>query len=103
MTRLGLPVPPGFVITTQVCRGYLAGDYALPEGLASALRHYNTSQPAGLHLFGKRVSLVGSILPVKRRGYSFCFRVLLVERPQVDENLAGSDSDSTEGRCPVCV
>ena len=38
MTRLGLPVPPGFVITTQVCRDYLAGDYTLPEGLASTVR-----------------------------------------------------------------
>ena len=35
MTRMGLPVPPGFVITTQVCRDYLAGDYTLPEGLAA--------------------------------------------------------------------
>ena len=38
MTRLGLPVPPGFVITTQVCRDYLASDYTLPEGLAGAIR-----------------------------------------------------------------
>ena len=38
MTRLGLPVPPGFVITTQVCRDYLAGDYMLPEGLAGTIR-----------------------------------------------------------------
>ena len=38
MTRLGLPVPPGFVITTQVCRDYLAGDYTLPEGLAGTIR-----------------------------------------------------------------
>ena len=38
MTRLGLPVPPGFVITTQVCRDYLAGDYTLPEGLANTIR-----------------------------------------------------------------
>ena len=38
MTRLGLPVPPGFVITTQVCRDYLAGDYTLPEGLAGTVR-----------------------------------------------------------------
>ena len=35
MTRLGLPVPPGFVITTQVCRDYLSGDYTLPKGLAA--------------------------------------------------------------------
>ena len=38
MTRLGLPVPPGFVITTQVCRDYLAGDYTLPDGLAAIVR-----------------------------------------------------------------
>ena len=38
MTRMGLPVPPGFVITTQVCRDYLAGDYTLPEGLAATVR-----------------------------------------------------------------
>ena len=24
MTRLGLPVPPGFTITTDACRAYLA-------------------------------------------------------------------------------
>ena len=41
MTRLGLPVPPGFVITTQVCRDYLSGDYMLPEGLADTLRQYD--------------------------------------------------------------
>ena len=38
MTKLGLPVPPGFVITTQVCRDYLAGGYTLPEGLAGTIR-----------------------------------------------------------------
>ena len=32
MTRLGIPVPPGFTITTEACRAYLvAGD--VPEGL----------------------------------------------------------------------
>ena len=32
MTRLGLPVPPGFIVTTEACRAFLAagGD---PEGL----------------------------------------------------------------------
>src|SRR6185503_665374 len=32
MTNLGLPVPPGFVITTDACRHYLAHK-ATPEGL----------------------------------------------------------------------
>ncbi|MHB8451747.1 MAG: PEP/pyruvate-binding domain-containing protein, partial [Mycobacteriales bacterium] len=31
MTRLGLPVPPGFVITTEACRSYLAGGAVPPE------------------------------------------------------------------------
>ncbi|MDD2857228.1 MAG: pyruvate, phosphate dikinase [Candidatus Nanopelagicales bacterium] len=32
MTRLGLPVPPGFTITTEACKSYLATG-GLPEGL----------------------------------------------------------------------
>jgi pyruvate,orthophosphate dikinase len=32
MTRLGIPVPPGFTITTDACRAYLEGGSA-PEGL----------------------------------------------------------------------
>jgi pyruvate,orthophosphate dikinase len=33
MTRLGLPVPPGFTVTTEACRAYLAAGEP-PEGLA---------------------------------------------------------------------
>ncbi|MDN0199825.1 pyruvate, phosphate dikinase [Streptomyces sp. S.PNR 29] len=33
MTRLGLPVPPGFIITTEACRAFLATG-AEPEGLS---------------------------------------------------------------------
>ena len=33
MTRLGLPVPPGFTVTTEACRAYLATG-AEPEGLS---------------------------------------------------------------------
>ncbi|MBX3464027.1 MAG: pyruvate, phosphate dikinase [Planctomycetes bacterium] len=33
MTSLGLPVPPGFVITTAACKAFLAGRGALPRGL----------------------------------------------------------------------
>ena len=53
MTRLGLPVPPGFVITTQVCRDYLAGDYTLPEGLALTVREMITELEESIgHDFG---------------------------------------------------
>lgn len=40
MTRLGLPVPPGFVITTEACRAYYARDRQLPEGLWSSVQEH---------------------------------------------------------------
>jgi pyruvate, orthophosphate dikinase len=33
MATLGLPVPPGFTITTDVCNAYYEGDKTLPDGL----------------------------------------------------------------------
>ncbi|WP_119731955.1 pyruvate, phosphate dikinase [Thermomonospora amylolytica] len=36
MTNLGLPVPPGFTITTEACRHYLAHG-TVPEGLAAEI------------------------------------------------------------------
>jgi pyruvate,orthophosphate dikinase len=33
MTKLALPVPPGFTITTEACNAYMAGGDALPDGL----------------------------------------------------------------------
>src|SRR5487761_1816499 len=33
MTRAGMPVPPGFTITTEACRAYLAGGGKMPPGL----------------------------------------------------------------------
>jgi pyruvate,orthophosphate dikinase len=38
MTRLGIPVPPGFTITTEVCTAFFAGGGKLPEGLGDELR-----------------------------------------------------------------
>ncbi len=35
MSSLGLPVPPGFTITTQVCTAYYANRGKLPEGLTA--------------------------------------------------------------------
>ena len=34
MTKLGLPVPPGFTITTEACRAYLK-ESTVPESLAT--------------------------------------------------------------------
>ncbi|MBL9079642.1 MAG: pyruvate, phosphate dikinase [Planctomycetes bacterium] len=33
MTSLGLPVPPGFVITTEACKAFLAGRGRFPDGM----------------------------------------------------------------------
>ncbi len=33
MTKLGLPVPPGFTITTDACKAYMAADDTIPDGL----------------------------------------------------------------------
>ncbi len=35
MSRVGLPVPPGFTITTEACRAYYAHDKLFPEGMWS--------------------------------------------------------------------
>ncbi len=37
MANLGLPVPPGFTISTEVCTAYYANDRAYPDGLDAQL------------------------------------------------------------------
>ncbi len=39
MAKLGLPVPPGFTITTEACRHYLAGG-TLPDGLEAEVEEH---------------------------------------------------------------
>src|SRR5258708_36740862 len=41
MTNLGLPVPPGFIITTDACRYYLKHG-TVPEGLAAEITGHLT-------------------------------------------------------------
>jgi pyruvate, orthophosphate dikinase len=38
MSRVGLPVPPGFTITTAVCNAYLANNKTFPPGLMKGVR-----------------------------------------------------------------
>jgi pyruvate,orthophosphate dikinase len=33
MTRIGVPVPPGFTVTTEACNAYLAADQTFPAGM----------------------------------------------------------------------
>ncbi|MEM1284618.1 MAG: pyruvate, phosphate dikinase [Pseudomonadota bacterium] len=37
MSRIGLPVPPGFTITTEVCTHFYAHDRAYPDGLSDQI------------------------------------------------------------------
>ncbi|MES9523562.1 pyruvate, phosphate dikinase [Streptomyces capoamus] len=53
MTRLGLPVPPGFVVTTEACRLFLATS-EVPEGLSPDIsRHLSALESAAGRLFGQ--------------------------------------------------
>jgi pyruvate,orthophosphate dikinase len=38
MTRLGLPVPPGFIITSEICEKYYEAGRRLPDGLMDEVR-----------------------------------------------------------------
>ncbi len=39
MSNIGLPVPPGFTVTTQVCNDYYANGKRLPDGLNDEVTH----------------------------------------------------------------
>src|SRR4051795_9583201 len=63
MTNLGLPVPPGFTISTEACRAYLeAGD--LPEGLAGEIDEHLESLEKEM---GRRLGEAGDPLLVSVR------------------------------------
>ena len=47
MCRLGLPVPPGFTITTELCNWYYANGNAYPPALTrTRFRPRSTTSPA---------------------------------------------------------
>ncbi|MFF7047250.1 pyruvate, phosphate dikinase [Streptomyces griseorubiginosus] len=53
MTRLGLPVPPGFIVTTEACRAFL-GTGAEPEGMSREIsRHLSALEAAAGRLLGQ--------------------------------------------------
>ena len=82
MCSLGLPVPPGFTITTEVCNAYYANERSFPEGLKAeveaALGHIagitgrNFGDPAKLLLVsvrsGARASMPGMMDTVLNLG-----------------------------------
>ena len=70
MTRLGLPVPPGFVISTQVCRDFLSNGYNLPDGLEEAVgeRVRELEQSIG-HQFGSACQPAAGLSALRRQGF----------------------------------
>ncbi|MFI1921103.1 MULTISPECIES: pyruvate, phosphate dikinase [unclassified Streptomyces] len=54
MTRLGLPVPPGFTVTTEACRAFLASG-AEPKGMFEEVsRHLSVLEKSAGRLLGRR-------------------------------------------------
>jgi pyruvate,orthophosphate dikinase len=53
MTRIGVPVPPGFTITTEACNAYLAKKNKFPEGMwEQTLRALKATEKASGKTFG---------------------------------------------------
>src|SRR6478672_6143696 len=52
MTNLGLPVPPGFTISTDACKAYMAADDTMPDGLMDEVAAARTALESDM---GKRL------------------------------------------------
>ena len=63
MTNLGLPVPPGFTISTEACRAYLEAE-DLPHGLAEEIGEHLASLEQAM---GRRLGDAGDPLLVSVR------------------------------------
>ena len=48
MSRTGVPVPPGFTITTRACNAYLDNDENFPDGLTDQLNEALATIESGL-------------------------------------------------------
>ncbi|GMA23559.1 pyruvate, phosphate dikinase [Luteimicrobium album] len=98
MTRLGLPVPPGFTITTEACREYLAqGDEpgALRVQVTTALRHLEDK--VGRRLGTRRDPLLVSV----RSGARFSMPGMMETVLNVglnDESVQGLAEEASDER-----
>jgi pyruvate,orthophosphate dikinase len=63
MAQAGLPVPPGFVLPTTLCRAYFQGGGRLSEGTAELLRHgiRELEKATGLNFGGDRRPLLVAV------------------------------------------
>ena len=63
MTRLGLPVPPGFTITTEACRYFLKhGEMMTPKAALATIRQFEAHAPALMARLGKVLFVVVLLL-----------------------------------------
>ncbi|MDH3741375.1 MAG: pyruvate, phosphate dikinase, partial [Hyphomicrobiales bacterium] len=63
MCNLGLPVPPGFTLTTEVCTAYVAGGRVFPDGLDQQISSAVTyiSEKAGANFGDVETPLLVSV------------------------------------------
>ncbi|GAB2766292.1 pyruvate, phosphate dikinase [Nocardioides salsibiostraticola] len=62
MTNLGLPVPPGFIVSTDACRAYLADGFEPARLLGELENHlYRLETATGRHLGGARDPLLVAV------------------------------------------
>ncbi|MHB8635976.1 MAG: pyruvate, phosphate dikinase [Fimbriimonadaceae bacterium] len=63
MTNIGLPVPPGFTVTTEVCTQYYSSGKRLPDGLIDEMKRAlaDVEQAMGRTLGGKQRPLLLSV------------------------------------------
>ncbi|HHT84332.1 MAG TPA: pyruvate, phosphate dikinase [Firmicutes bacterium] len=63
MTRIGLPVPPGFTITTQACKVYYESGKQLPDSLKADIKAFikGLEQKTGKNFGGSRNPLLVSV------------------------------------------
>ncbi len=93
MTNLGLPVPPGFIISTEACREYMHAGHE-PDGLAAEVgEHLEALEKA----MGKRLGQADDPLLVAVRSGA------MVSMPGMMETVlnVGLNDDSVEGLAAV--
>jgi pyruvate,orthophosphate dikinase len=89
MTVMGLPVPPGFTITTEACRAYL-GTGTVPEGLTAEVgKHLHTLEQA----MGRKLGQVDEpLLVAVRSGAKFSMPGMMdtvLDIGLTDDSVAG--------------
>ncbi len=66
MTRIGVPVPPGFTITTEACNAYLAKKSKFPDGMwEQTLRALKATEKASGKNFGDPEESAAGLLPLR--------------------------------------